>query len=62
MLHENPLNQDGTPSGIVGGAVTNVIFESALFGQLPLNGNQLIGVDQERSIALIASSASGGRA
>ena len=37
ILHENKLNVDGTQSGIPGGAVTNIVVDSAIGGQLPLN-------------------------
>lgn len=36
VVHENPLNSDGTPSGEIGGAVTRVDVNSAAFGPQPL--------------------------
>ncbi|MCK6446866.1 MAG: beta-propeller fold lactonase family protein [Planctomycetes bacterium] len=41
VVHENQLNSDGTQSGLQGGAVTNVVIDSAIFGTLPLNFTSL---------------------
>jgi hypothetical protein len=41
ILHENKLEFDGTQSGIPGGAVTNIVVDSAIAGQLPLNFTSL---------------------
>jgi hypothetical protein len=37
VVHENQLNSDGTQTGNAGGAVTNVVIDSAIFGTLALN-------------------------
>ncbi len=37
VVHENQLNPDGSQSGTSGGAVSNVVIDSAIFGQLALN-------------------------
>jgi YVTN family beta-propeller protein len=42
VLHENKLNVDGSQSGIPGGAVTNIVVDSAIGGQLPLNITSLL--------------------
>ncbi len=42
IAHQNPLNPDGTPSGKLGGAVTNVVIESAISGILYLNSTSLL--------------------
>ncbi len=36
VVHENPLDLAGNPTGTTGGAITNVFIESANFGQQPL--------------------------
>ena len=41
ILHENKLNIDGSQSGIPGGAVTNMVVDSAVSGQLILGGGSL---------------------
>jgi hypothetical protein len=38
VAHENPINPDGTPTGVQGGAITRVEVTSAVFGILPLTG------------------------
>jgi hypothetical protein len=38
IVHENPLNADGTPNGQIGGAITRVDVDSGSFGVLPLGG------------------------
>jgi lactonase family protein with 7-bladed beta-propeller len=50
ILHENKLNLDGTQSGIPGGAVTNILVDSAAFGPIPLNINQFL-IPQFRDMA-----------
>lgn len=37
IAHEGQLDQDGAPTGLVGGAVTNVVLSSLLLGPQPLN-------------------------
>lgn len=37
ILHENKLNLNGSQSGIAGGAVTNLVIDSAIPGVLPIN-------------------------
>lgn len=37
IVHENPLNLDGSPTGQTGGAITNLFIESANFGPQLLN-------------------------
>lgn len=41
VLHENKLNLNGGQSGIAGGAVTNLVIDSAIPGVLPLNVQSL---------------------
>jgi hypothetical protein len=40
IVHEDPLGENGQPTGQIGGAVTRVDIDSGAFGLLPLNGFQ----------------------
>jgi YVTN family beta-propeller protein len=42
IVHENKLNLNGSQSNLPGGAVTNIVIDSATAGQLPLNVNSLL--------------------
>ncbi len=37
VIHEQKLGPNGSPTGLPGGAISELIFESATFGQQPLN-------------------------
>jgi hypothetical protein len=52
IVHENPLNLDGSPTGIVGGAVTRVDIDSAVSGALPLVGFQFFVNPNFRDMSL----------
>lgn len=41
VVHENALKADGSQSGLQGGAVSNVVIDSAIVGALPLNFTSL---------------------
>ncbi|HVS08997.1 MAG TPA: hypothetical protein VMS76_03915, partial [Planctomycetota bacterium] len=52
IAHENPLDPNGSPSGVVGGAVTNVRIDSAVTGVLPLTGFNFFINPQFRDLTL----------
>ncbi|HVS09038.1 MAG TPA: beta-propeller fold lactonase family protein [Planctomycetota bacterium] len=52
IVHESPLDPSGTPTGIKGGAVTNVVVDSAVFGIIPLTGLGFVINPQFREMTL----------
>lgn len=59
VVHENPLNNDGTPTGVTGGAVTRVDIDSATTGALPLTGFQFFVNPSFRDMSLIVRASIG---
>jgi len=52
IVHENPLNTDGGPTGETGGAITRIDIDSAIFGVLPLTGFNFFINPQFRDMSL----------
>jgi len=59
VVHENPLASDGTPTGVIGGAVTRVDIDSATTGALPLTGFQFFANPAFRDMSLVVRSSIG---
>jgi len=55
IVHENQLGQDGNPTGLGGGAVSNLALTSAQFGIIPLNGTILSPQLRDKEWGVIAS-------
>jgi hypothetical protein len=52
IVHESPLDTNGSPNGEIGGAITRVDVDSAVFGILPLSGFNLFVNPQFRDMSL----------
>jgi DNA-binding beta-propeller fold protein YncE len=59
IVHEGPLSSSGNPTGEVGGAITRVDVDSAVFGILPLTGFNLFVNPQFRDMSLKVKSSIG---
>lgn len=58
VAHQNQLSPDGSPSGLTGGALTQVVIDSTTTGIIPLNSANL-GTPQFRQMSIVVQGSFG---